>query len=89
MFLRQSVISININSPIGKLIILISQSFSGYLIDGKQMPNILFANFSAEKKKQRECRKLVFQIMRGSSFFQKKFTFSVKKKITPRTRCYG
>ena len=80
MFLRQSVISININSPIGKLIILINQSFSGYLIDGKQMPNILFANFSTEKKKQRECRKLVFQIMRGSSFFPKKLRFQSRRR---------
>ena len=49
---RQSVLSTNINSPIGGLFVLINQSFCDYLIDAKQMPNILFTNFSTELKKQ-------------------------------------
>ena len=50
-FLHQSVFSININSPIGELLILINQSFCDYLIDAKQMSNTLFTNFSTEMKK--------------------------------------
>ena len=37
LFLRQSGLSININLPIGKLLVLINQSFCGYSIDGKQL----------------------------------------------------
>ena len=37
IFLCQSVLSININLPIRKLLVLINQSFCGYLIDAKQM----------------------------------------------------
>ena len=50
-FLHQSVLSININSPIGELLILIKQSFCDYLIDAKQMSNTLFTNFSTEMEK--------------------------------------
>ena len=50
-FLHQSVLSTNINSPIGELLILINQSFCDYLIDAKQMSNTLFTNFSTEMKK--------------------------------------
>ena len=42
LFLRQSVLSININPPIGKLIVSINQSFCDYLIYAKQIPNTDF-----------------------------------------------
>ena len=42
LFLRQSVLSININPPIGKIIVSIKQSFCDYLIYPKQIPNTDF-----------------------------------------------
>ena len=39
LFLGQSLVSININSPVGKLLVLINQSFT------------LFTNLSTEPKK--------------------------------------
>ena len=45
LFLRQSVLSININSPIGELLVLTNQSFFDYLIDAKQMSNTLLQMF--------------------------------------------
>ena len=52
LFLCQSVLSINIISPIRGLLVLISHSFCDYLIDAKQMSNTLFTNFSTELKIQ-------------------------------------
>ena len=51
-FTIQSVLSININSPIRKLLLSIIESFSGYLIDAKYMSNTLFTNFLTELKNQ-------------------------------------
>ena len=45
LFLRQSVLSININSPIGKLFVLINQSFCDYLIDAKEMSKYFVYKF--------------------------------------------
>ena len=42
LFLRQSLLSININPPIGKLIVSLNQSFCDYLIYSKQIPNTDF-----------------------------------------------
>ena len=36
----------------GKLLVLINQSFCGYSTDAKQMLNTLFRNFSTELKKK-------------------------------------
>ena len=78
LFLQQSVLSININSPIGELFVLISQSFCDYLIDAKQMSNTLFTNFSIELKKQigsyitwNKMQESLSQVIRRSSFIFK------------------
>ena len=52
-FTIQSVLSININSPIRKLLLSIIESFSGYLIDAKYMSNTLFTNFLTAEKANR------------------------------------
>ena len=47
------MLRIDINSRIGKLLkFLITQLFSGYLIDAKKISNTLLTNFSTELKKQ-------------------------------------
>ena len=90
LFLRQSVLSININSPIGELLVLLNQSFCDYLIDAKQMSNTLFTNFSTELKKANKyriwyeikCGKLLSQIMRRSSIFKENRIF-IEEKDNP------
>ena len=70
MFLLQSALSININSPIRELLVLINQSFTS------------FTNFLTELKKKigimtwNKIKKLLSQIMKRSSFiFEKKLRF--------------
>ena len=77
----QSVLAININSPIEKLLVLINQSFRNCLIDAKRISNTLFINFLGKLKKEMgicknmsyeiKCRKLLSKIMIRSSFIFK------------------
>ena len=88
-FAIQSVLSVNFNSAIGKLLVLINQSFGGYSIDVKQMSNTLFTNFTTELKKQIgiqyeiKCRKLLSQIMIRSSFIFKENHVFLEEKDNP------
>ena len=82
LFLRQSVLSININSPIDELLVLIDQSFCDYLIDAKQISNTSFTNFSTELKNQigiwyevKSRKPLSLIIRRSSSIFKENHVF--------------
>ena len=78
MFLGQSLVSININSPIEKLLVLINQSFT------------LFINLSTAEKANRyydiKYMELLSLIIEGSIFIiAKKITFSLKT-LTPQAK---
>ena len=67
LFLGQSLVSININSPIGKLLVLINQSFT------------LFTNLSTEPKKLIGI--MIQNKINGTSFVDNgRFNFYLRKK---------
>ena len=78
LFLGQSLVSININSPIEKLLVLINQSFT------------LFINLSTAEKANRyydiKYMELLLLIIEGSILIiAKKITFSLKT-LTPQAK---
>ena len=82
LFLGQTLASININSPIGELLVLINESFN------------LFTNLSTETEKligsmiQKNIYGTCFANNRRLNFhLRKKITFSLKK-ITPQAKLF-
>lgn len=81
LFLIQSILSISMNSPIKKLLVLIKQSNSGYLI-------LVITNFKRAKINAIKLRRVSLQkYICFRHLFPKKITISIKK-IDLRKNCY-